>query len=220
MKLKQLLPLLLLFFPLIFSSCKKDELLTDPSAKLEFSTDSVLFDTVFHFAGSTTKVFRIYNRHEQPLNISKAYLAAGSGSAFKLNIDGVSTTAADPIIDDIEILGGDSLYVFVQVYANPSGSLPVIVKDSIIFETNGNIQDVKLMAIGQDVYLHKPLPGKFYSIMSSWSFGSPDTVLPVDKPHLVFGYVVIDSAHKVTIPAGGKFYMHNNAVLWVYRDGT
>ncbi|MFL5762804.1 MAG: right-handed parallel beta-helix repeat-containing protein [Bacteroidia bacterium] len=220
MKLKKLIPLLLLLFPLIFSSCKKDDLIVDSSAKLAFSTDSVLFDTVFHYAGSTTKVFRIYNPHDQPINISKAYLAGGPGSAFKLNIDGASTTTSNPVLHDIEILGGDSMYVFVQVFVNPAGSLPVLVKDSIIFETNGNIQDVKLTAIGQDVYLHKPLPGKFYSIMSSWSFGSPDTILPVDKPHLVFGYVVVDSAHRVIIPAGAKFYMHNHAVLWVYRDGT
>lgn len=219
MKLKQILPFCLLFIT-ILSSCKKDELLTDSSAKLEFSTDSVLFDTVFHFAGSTTKVFRIYNKHDQPINISKAYLAGGSSSAFKLNIDGISTTASMPVLKDIEILGGDSMYVFVQVFVNPSGSSPLLIKDSIIFETNGNIQDVKLTAIGQDVYLHKPLPGKFYSILSSYSFGSPDTILPVDKPHLVFGYLVVDSAHKVTIPAGGKFYMHNHSVLWVYRDGT
>src|SRR4051812_1384420 len=107
MKLRQLLPLLLLLLPLLFSSCRKDELLTDSSAKLGFSTDSVLFDTVFHYAGSTTKVFRIYNPHDQPLNISKAYLAGGTGSAFKLNIDGISTTSSTPVIHDIEILGGD-----------------------------------------------------------------------------------------------------------------
>src|SRR5688572_13446487 len=101
MKLKQLLPLLLWVITLVSSSCRKDELLTDSSAKLEFSTDSVLFDTVFHFAGSTTKVFRIYNRHDRTMNISRAYLAGGTGSAFKLNIDGEATTPSDPIINDI-----------------------------------------------------------------------------------------------------------------------
>lgn len=217
MKLKQILPLFLLSI-LILSSCKKDELLTDSSAKLEFSADSVLFDTVFQFAGSTTKTFRIYNRHDRPMNISRAYLAGGSGSAFKLNIDGISTTASNPVLTDIEIMGGDSMYVFVQVYVNPSGTAPVLIKDSIIFETNGNIQDVNLTAIGQNVYLHKPLTGKFYSITSS--FSGLDTTLPNDKPHLIFGYVVVDSARKVIIQQGTKIYMHNHAVLWVYRDGT
>ena len=216
MKLKQILPFCLLFI-VVLSSCRKDELITDSSAKLEFSADTVLFDTVFHYAGSTTKVFRIYNEHDQPINISKAYLAGGSSSAFKLNIDGISTTASMPVLTDIEILGGDSMYVFVQVYVNPSGSMPVIVKDSIIFETNGNIQDVKLIAIGQDVYLHKPDPGKFYSVITP--VGTSYT-FPTDKPHLVFGYLVVDSATTVTLPAGTKVYMHNNSVLWVYRDGT
>ena len=58
---------------------------------------------------------------------------------------------------------------------------------------------------------------KFYSVITP-----PGTnfTFPVDKPHLVFGYLVVDSATIVTIPAGAKIYMHNNAVLWVYKDGT
>lgn len=54
-------------------------------------------------------------------------------------------------------MAGDSLFVFVQVTVDPTGSTsPLLIKDSVIFETNGNIQDVKLTAIGQDVYLVKP----------------------------------------------------------------
>src|SRR3989344_9600863 len=97
MKLKQVLPFCLLII-IALSSCKKDELITDPSAKLGFSTDSIMFDTVFQYAGSTTKLFRIYNPHQQPINISKAYLAGGTSSAFKLNIDGISTTATMPVL--------------------------------------------------------------------------------------------------------------------------
>jgi len=68
---------ILILLTLLFSSCKKDELLTDSSAKLDFSTDSVLFDTVFTQVGSTTRQFRIYNNHDQPMNISRIYLGAG-----------------------------------------------------------------------------------------------------------------------------------------------
>ena len=75
---------------LLFPSCKKDQLLTDSSAKLGFSTDSVLFDTVFTSLGSTTRVFRIYNQHSQPLNISHIALAMGNAAPFKLNVDGIS----------------------------------------------------------------------------------------------------------------------------------
>jgi hypothetical protein len=204
---------------LSFSSCNKDELLTDSSAKLEFSTDSVLFDTVFTTLGSTTRIFRIYNKHSQAMNISKIYLATGSSSPFKLNVDGY----AGKSISDVEIGGGDSLYVFVQVTVDPTGlNNPLLIRDSIIFETNNNVQDVKLTAIGQDVYIHKPdhFPTNGfppYSIidcpggMGNWIN---------DKPHLIFGYAVVDSACTLTMGPGTRVHLYNNAVLWVYKDGT
>lgn len=221
MKLKQILPFCLLLI-IALSSCKKDELITDSSAKLGFSTDSIMFDTVFQYAGSTTKLFKIYNPHDQPINISKAYLAGGTSSPFKLNIDGISTTSTMPVLTDIEILGGDSMYVFVQVYVNPSGSLPVVIKDSIIFETNGNIQDVKLIAIGQDVYLHTPtvFPTNGFPPYSITGREGFDTTLPNDKPHLFFGYTIIDSDCILTMQAGTKCYFNNYAVLMVFEDGT
>lgn len=218
MKLKHILPFCFLLV-IVVSSCKKDELITDSSAKLEFSTDSIMFDTVFHFAGSTTKTFRIYNKHDRPINISKAYLAGGTSSPFKLNIDGISTTASMPVLTDIEIMGGDSMYVFVQVFVNPSGSLPVLIKDSIIFETNGNIQDVNLTAIGQDVYLHTPnvFPTNGFP---PYSIITCNDVWTNDKPHLIFGYAVVDSACTLTMLQGTRVYLHNYSVLWIYKDGT
>ena len=197
-------------------------MLTDSSAKLDFSTDSVLFDTVFHYAGSVTKVFKIYNKHSRPMTISKIYLAGGTSSSFKLNVDGFATTSASPVLKDVEILGGDSLFAFVQVNVTPSVANPILIKDSIIFETNGNTQNVKLTAIGQDVHLIKPdhfptngLPN--YSIISA---SGTITTLLTDKPYLVFGYTVVDSASTLIIPAGTHIYMHNYSVLWVYKDGT
>jgi hypothetical protein len=203
-------------FLLLFSACKKDEFLTDSSAKLDFSTDSVLFDTVFTTLGSTTKTFRIYNTHSQPMNISRIFLAGGSSSPFKLNVDGI----AGKSIQDIEILGGDSLFVFVQVTVDPTGvNNPLLIKDSIIFETNNNIQDVKLTAVGQDVYLHKPNhfptngfpPYSIIGCNETWSN---------NKPHLIFGYAVVDSGCTLTMTRGTRVYLHNGSVLFVYKDGT
>ncbi len=212
--------ILLLLLPiLILSSCKKDQLLTDSGAKLDFSTDSVLFDTVFTQVGSTTKLFRIYNNHTQPMNISNIHLAGGSSSQFRLNVDGVNGTS----IKDVEILGGDSLYAFVQVTVNPNEpGAHVILEDEVIFETNGNVQSVYLTAIGRNVYLHKPdhfplngLPP--YSIICN---NSKDAVWKSDKPHLIFGFAVVDSACTLTMTPGTQVYFHKNAVLWVYAYGS
>lgn len=217
MKIVKLLLFPVLLSVLLLSACKKDEFLTDPSAMLQFSNDSILFDTVFTTVGSTTRILKIYNTHSQPLNISRIMLATGSSSQFRINVDGISNYAHT----DVEILGGDSMYVFVQVTVNPTNiNSPLLIKDSIIFETNGNIQDVKLIAIGQDVYLHKPnvfptngLPP--YSIISC-----TDNVWTNDKPHLIFGYAVVDSGCKLTMMPGTKVHLHVGAVLWIYIDGT
>lgn len=216
MKIVKLLLFPVLLSVLLLSACKKDEFLTDPSAMLQFSNDSILFDTVFTTVGSTTRILKIYNTHDQPLNISRIMLATGSSSQFRLNVDGISAVSHT----DVEILGGDSMYVFIQVTVNPLNvNSPMLIKDSIIFETNGNVQDVKLIAIGQDVYLHKPnvfptngLPP--YSIITC------DDVWTNDKPHLIFGYAVVDSGCKLTMMPGTKVHLHVGGVLWIYLDGT
>jgi hypothetical protein len=206
----------ILFFLLIVSACKKDKLLTDSSSKIEFSTDTVLFDTVFRYAGSTTKQFKIYNPHKQSILVSSIHLAGGKASAFRINVDGISNYH----FNDIEVPANDSVFIFVQVTVNPSQSAPLLIKDSVVFETNGNIQNVKLTAIGQDVYLHKPdhFPSNGLPPYSITGREGVDTVLPNDKPHLFFGYTVIDSDCKLTLKAGTRLYFHNRAVLWVYES--
>ena len=220
--IRKTIPFFLLIL-LILSSCKKDQLLTDSGTKLAFSTDSVLFDTVFTHVGSTTKIFHIYNNHSQPMNISKIHLGGGSSSQFRINIDGVSGTT----ISDIDILGGDSLYAFVQVTVNPTNqNSPLLIRDSIIFETNGNTQYVNLTAIGQDVYLHKPtvfptngFPA--YSIITcknNTSIGG--STWRNDKPHLIFGYAIVDPGCTLTMLPGTRVYLHKDAVLMVYPGAT
>ncbi len=211
----------LLLIPfLLLSSCKKDKILNDPNAKLAFSTDSVLFDTVFTHVGSVTKVFKVYNNESQPLNISNIRLAAGAASPFRLNVDGNSGV----LLKDMEILAGDSLYAFVQVTVNPTNqNSPLLITDEVLFETNGNVQSVYLTAIGQDVYLHKPdhfptngLPP--YSIIHCNE--SRDGAWKNDKPHLIFGLAVVDSGCRLTMLPGTKVYLHKNAILWVYAYGS
>ena len=73
-----------------FLSCKKDKLLTDSSARLSFSKDSVLFDTVFTTIGSATRQIRVRNTNSQKINISSVRLAQGTSSNFIMNVDGIS----------------------------------------------------------------------------------------------------------------------------------
>ena len=205
-----------LMMSIVLFSCKKDKVISDSTAKLAFSADSVLFDTVFSAVGSTTKRFMIYNPYKQSIIISKAYVAAGSASQFRINIDG----SAGPMLQNIEILPNDSMFVFVQVTVNPTGvNSPVLIKDYIIFETNGNTQQIILTAIGQDVYLHKPtiFPTNGSPAYSLINCG---TAWTNDKPHLIFGYAVVNTDSVLTMNAGTKVYLNNKAVLEVYKGGS
>ncbi len=216
-----------LFF---FVSCKKDKLLVDPSAKISFSQDSILFDTVFTTIGSTTRQIRVVNNNNQKINISSVRLEKGQNSNFFLNVDGIKGKQ----VNDVEILANDSIYIFVQVNVNPTNALsPLIINDKIVFDVNGNQQSVTLEAWGQDAHYHMPnkaiqykngyLP---YSTVASqnnvtvtWG-GGPLGQSDDDKPHVIYGWLVVDSTQKLVINPGIKIYFHQSAGLWVYRYGT
>lgn len=215
--------LIALSFAFELSSCKKDKLITDSSAKLDFSADSVLFDTVFTTIGSSTRNIRVINKNKQRVKISNISLAKGNSSQFIINVDGAKGIS----FNDVEIAANDSLYIFIQVNVNPTNSnSPLIISDAINFSINGNSQSVYLEAWGQDAYYHYPKfaikfkDGSYlpYSIISSNP--NVDTTWNNDKPHVIYGWLVVDSAQKLTINAGTRLYFNNKAGLWVYRYGT
>jgi hypothetical protein len=219
-----------LFFLLVmhFFSCKKNKLITDPGARVEISQDSVLFDTVFTSIGSATQNIRIRNKNQQKIKITSIQLAGGSASAFKVNVDGSPGTS----FSDIEIAAEDSMYIFLQVNVNPNNlNSPFIIRDSLIFLVNGNTQKVQLEAWGQNAYYHHPKSaikfkdGSFLpfslcdSLPGSFTMNGSEVVWNNDKPHVIYGYCVVDEFQKLRIQAGTKIYMNNRSSLWVYQGG-
>jgi hypothetical protein len=210
--------LLSIFFS--FYACRKDEKITnDSSAKLEFSVDTILFDTVFTTAGSTVAALIIHNSNDKKVLISSIRLAGGSASAYRLNIDGVPADRAN----NIAISGNDSLFIFVEVTVDPNNSLsPFLVNDSIEFITNGNLQYVQLVAYGQNAHYFRPdtnIPGY-----------PPFSVIPCnsgneahwtnDLPYVIFGYAVVDSGCLLKIDPGVQVHFHKGGGLWVYEEGA
>lgn len=180
------------------SGCKKDLLLSNES--LHFSTDTLLFDTLFTTVGSTTKNFKIYNRSNRPVIVDKIQLAGANASAYRFNLDGESGI----LFEDVRIPANDSIYGFVEVTLGENNlNDPFVIEDSIIFTTNGVEQRVLLAAWGQDAYFH------FNDVN--------DGVWPNDKPHVIYGFAGIDSAQSLTIPAGTNIYLHKNSLLYVYK---
>jgi len=189
-----------------FVSCKKNNLLSKKN--LEFSVDTLVFDTVFTTVGSTTKQFKIYNKEKKTVQIDQIELMGGENSPFRMNVDGnIGTT-----LSNIRIEGKDSLFVFVEVTLDiNSQSLPMIVEDSIRFRTNGKDQYVKLAVWGQDMYFH-------YSNFQQEIYDFNEGIWPNDKPHVIYGAAIVDSAKTLTIQAGTQVHLHKNSVFYVYKS--
>ena len=181
-------------------ACERDNFSDSPSLKLNFSADTVLFDTVFTTIGSSTRYLKVYNKSNSDVRISSIRLAGGSTSPFRINVDGMSGTT----FSDIPLRSKDSLFVFVEVTVDPtSQNSPLLIPDSIVFQTNGNVQDVKLVAWGQDVHLFKS------------KTITTDTVLQADKPYLIYDYLLVNPNVSLTIEAGTKLHFHNFSQLIV-----
>jgi len=202
----------LLVLVIIFSvsSCRKDIILSDTNAKLRFSQDTIIFDTVFVTVGSITEVFKVYNDYNEDIHISSLRLATGNSSRYRLNVDGMP----GKIFSDVEIRAKDSLFIFVEVTIDPhSISTPFVVTDSIVFITNGNIQDVDLVAWGQNAVFHKPPPGNNAQLICNevWI----DTL-----PHVIYGYVIVNDNCSLTIEKGTNVFLHPGSGIIVLTGGT
>lgn len=184
---------------ILLFSCEKEKFFTGDSAKLSFSCDTVLFDTVFTTIGSTTKYFLVRNPYSKDLKISEIYLAEGENSNYRLNIDGVKALR----LNNVELPAGDSMYIFVEVTVDPQNqNNPMVVKDSVVFITNGNFQDVDLVAWGQDVHL---INGEVIQTQT-WIN---------DKPYLVYNSMLIDSMQKLTVFPGVRVHFHRNSTMYI-----
>ncbi len=204
----------------IISCVKEDDYNTDSSFNLEFSTNELLFDTVFTSLGSTTKQLMVYNKGDKPIKISRARISGGAASPFRINIDGNSSA----VVQDIEIAAKDSMYIFANVTINPNSSTtPFLVKDSIEFLINNKYQYFPLTAFGQNAIYHYPnkertLPdGKTVINYSYANCGQPwNNTLP----HVIYGYCLVDKDSTLVIEAGTQVYFYNKSSLLIYEGGT
>jgi hypothetical protein len=208
--IKYILILTAIFVSGIFHACRiEDEFTTDPSAKLQFSVDTIYFDTVFTQLDSSgvrpisvTQQIRVINPNNNAVK-TNIRLSGNFPSVFKLNIDGQSTNQ----VYGKEIYGKDSLIIFVQCYI-PAGSqnLPFIVTDQILFETNGNIQDVDLVAWGQDAnYL-------FNDVLDC---NSGNLRWTADKPYVIYDSILVPEGCVLTIDAGARIHSYNKSSILV-----
>lgn len=191
--------LLLGFFIL---SCDRieEEITTDQSARLAFSTDTVLFDTVLSSVGSITQRVKIFNPNERAIELSDIRLGTGDLSPYSITVNGESGKQFENTV----IFGEDSLLVLVKVLIDPQNdATPFLVKDSLIVESNGNFADIKLVAYGQD------------AIFIDRGVFNCDVVLTAGRPYVIRNLALVDTLCTLTIEPGTRIFMDNDAVLVV-----
>lgn len=192
----------------LFSCRREIPLFSGNNAMLELRSDTVYFDTVFTQSGgnypmSVTKQLVIVNPYDEKVR-TDIRLGAGEQSFFRLNADGIP----GKIIEGLEILPRDSVFVFVELSLPPNGdpqSRPLIIRDSIEFLTHGARQYVHLAAWGQDA--HYFLRDTLCNVV--WD--------DVSKPYVVAGYVYVPEGCTFTIQKGVK--VHTSARSWIYVEG-
>lgn len=186
-----------------FVSCTKDSVNTAADATLTTSDDSLAFDTVFTNAGSITHYFKVFNRNNGKLKLSRIALGGGAASFFSFNADGFQ----GPEVTGIEINANDSIYVFVTVNIDPTQEdLPFIIEDSLQIVFNGNERWVKLSAWGQNAhYLHSRV------VLS-------DTTWHHEKPIVITGGLLVAEGVTLSVDKGTRIFVHADAPLII--DGT
>jgi hypothetical protein len=201
--MKSLYALCAAIFSLLIFSCKKTGFINSPNAVIGFSADTLKFDTVFVTAGSVYQSFKIMNNNDKKLRLSSVRLAGGSTSAFKVNVDGTSGSS----FTDVDINANDSIYVFVQVNINPSAAnLPFVIRDSILFNYNGNSHYIQLEAWGKNAHFFR---NRIIAANETWNN---------DLPYVILGSLTVNANQTLTINNGCRVYLHADAPFLV--NGT
>jgi LEA14-like dessication related protein len=186
---------------------------------IAFSVDTLLFDTVFTELGSATYFFKVYNKNKNPIKIDKIELEQGQMSSFRLNIDGIPAKS----LEEVEILGNDSIYIFAEVTINPDAPLsisPFILEERILFTLGEKKKDLLLQAWGQNANY---FPSRFNKgIPVVLSCNNREIIWNDPKPYVIYGEIFIDQCALI-IPAGARIYVHGgiarNDVFGVFNDG-
>ena len=203
--IRLLLFLSLSFCGLLFlGSCnQEDDFLLTGSIEIEFSRDTLRFDTVFTEVGSATRSFKIYNRENQPIKLSRIYIE-NSNTPFRLNVDGIPGNEAEDVI----IWAKDSIYVFAEVTIDPDQPLsnsPFVIEDKVIVQAGESSGSVLLEAWGQNANYFPNRFGKGQAVLLSCSNG--EIIWDDPKPYVIYGGLFIDDC-TLTVAPGTRIHVH------------
>ena len=199
--LKKLIFLYITLLSVLLGSCVEEaDFSSSPSLRLEFSCDTVSFDTLFSEVMSPTAKFLVHNRNNKSLRISSVQLARGGNSPFSVLVDGQYGV----LMHDLELRAKDSIYVLASVTVDRNGGdVPLMVKDSLLFTLESGVQqNILLLAYGRDVTF---LRGENIA---------EDTALEPGH-YVVYDSLTVSQGATLSLRPGTTLYFHDKAFMKV-----
>ncbi|MBQ0116371.1 MAG: right-handed parallel beta-helix repeat-containing protein [Flavobacterium sp.] len=222
--MKYLLSLIVALLLISFSSCRDDFNFEPSDGKLEFSKDTVYFDTVFSNIGSSTYQLKVYNRSDKDISIPSIKFKEGDASKYRMMVDGMSGKS----FQNVELLAKDSMFIFIETtidyneYSSPTADF--LYTDQLLFDNGANQQEVELVTLVKDAYFLYPqryADGSYEHILlgddAIYGFlldeqdpvNGNELVWNANKPYVIYGYATIPNNKTLTIQAGAEVHFHD-----------
>jgi hypothetical protein len=199
-----------MLLPLCTVSCDTEGYVDERTVSLQFSVDTVSFDTVFTTVATITQHVKVYNRSSNDIELSSVTLKHGRQSRFRLNVDGDTSMVARRV----ELQAGDSLFIFVQANINPNDeNEPFISTDSIMF-SNG--QYLPLAAWGRNAEYHR-IPA---DDDTSWFCRIDCANWRHDRPHVILDPAAVLDGNTLTLQPGDELHFADGAMLIIDSNAT
>ncbi len=194
---------LLFLFSLLFIACDDYDKWTT-GGELTFSADTIAFDTLITDQSSATKTLVVFNHQDRGMRISKAQLAMGSSSPFRVNLDGQYLYGG--VGEDFEVRGKDSIYARIEVKLpiNATDSITPCQDELLFTLEDGRVQKVTLTASGMNVTILRGM------VVAS------DTTLTATRPYLIYDSLYVAPGVTLTIPEGTTLMFHDGVSLLIH----
>ena len=202
---KRLFYIFLFAFSVLFCACSDyDSYSVDSSFRLDFSNDTVRFDTLISTIASPTKTLCVFNNNSNGVRVSNIRLLKGEESLFRVNVDGEYLAQGSG--NDYLIRKNDSILVRIEVTMPESGTTDTVsYSDELLFNLENGVQQRVLLTAGSvDAYIIHGM------VIDS------DITLNADKPYLIYDSLVVSKGARLNLLPGTKLLMHDSTSVEVY----
>jgi hypothetical protein len=230
--------LLFLFFiisAISLTSCRNDFEFKPSSGGLEFSRDTVYFDTVFSNIGSSTYTLKVYNRSNVDISIPSIRLGKGLDSKYRMTVDGM--VGNNRIFENVEMLAKDSMYIFIETTVDIAEANPTdfLYTDQIEFGSGSTLQKVELVTLIQDAYFLYPqrfddgsyeniniggTPQRGFILDENDPINGNEYIWNNSKPYVIYGSAAVPANKTLVVEAGARIHFHAESSLIIGDQGS